>query len=92
MQLLWHYGAGEIKLSSSNPSDLPLINPKYLSHPFDKRLAIESVRETMEFLKRPLMAENSLRFAAGPDGMTDEEILVRETFKLANNDALYSSD
>ena len=82
-----NYGAGEIKLSSSKASDLPLIDPKYLAHQFDKRLAIEAVRETMEFLKQPLMAENSLRFAAGPDGMADEDILVREAFDPATNHA-----
>jgi len=66
-----------VTLQSSNPADLPIINPNFLAHPFDKRLAIESVRETLDFLNQPLMSEDSIRFAAGPEGGGDEEILVR---------------
>ena len=86
-----NYGTGELKLLSSNPSDYPLINPNFLAHQFDKRVAIESVRETMEFLNKPLMAESSLRFAAGPAGITDEDILLRansENFLLDTRAAL----
>ncbi|KAI4179969.1 MAG: hypothetical protein L6R41_007539, partial [Letrouitia leprolyta] len=76
-----NHGTGSITLSSSDPKDLPIINPGFLSHPIDKRIAIESVRETLEFLNKPLMAEGSLRLAAGPEGSSDEEILtyVRKT-------------
>ncbi|KAL9027105.1 MAG: hypothetical protein Q9196_004327 [Gyalolechia fulgens] len=76
-----NHGTGSIALSSSDPKDPPIINPSFLSHPFDKRLAIESVRETLEFLNKPLMAKGSLRLAAGPEGTSDEEILayVRKT-------------
>ncbi|KAL8791599.1 MAG: hypothetical protein Q9195_005804 [Heterodermia aff. obscurata] len=75
------HGTGVIELQSSNPNDPPLIDPKFLEHPFDQRLAIESVRETLEFLNQPLMAKDTLRFAAGPSGDTDEAILayVRKT-------------
>ncbi|KAL8881004.1 MAG: hypothetical protein Q9198_001702 [Flavoplaca austrocitrina] len=72
-----NHGSGSIRLASLNSNDPPIIDPKFLSHPFDKRVAIESVRETLTFLKQPLMAKGSLRFAAGPDGHSDEEILVR---------------
>lgn len=65
-----------MKLSSSDVKDPPIIDPKYLTHPFDKRVAIESVRETVAFLNQPLMAKGSLRFAAGPEGESDEDILV----------------
>ena len=69
-------GVGEIKLQSSIPDDHPLIDPKFLTHPFDKRVAIESIRETMSFLDKPLMAKHSVRLAAGPAGTTDEDISV----------------
>lgn len=77
-----NHGTGSITLSSSDPKDLPIINPGFLSHPIDKRIAIESVRETLEFLNKPLMAEGSLRLAAGPEGSSDEEILVGNPSQL----------
>ncbi|KAL9595708.1 MAG: hypothetical protein Q9219_006274 [cf. Caloplaca sp. 3 TL-2023] len=72
-----NYATGSVKLSSSDAKDPPIVNPSFLSHPFDRRVAIESVRETLDFLKQPLMAKGSLRFAAGPEGETDHDILVR---------------
>lgn len=69
--------SGEVKLQSSNPDDPPLINPNFLSHPFDRYLAIQSVRETLEFLQMPLFARDQERLAAGPKGREDDEILVR---------------
>ncbi|KAI4179599.1 MAG: hypothetical protein LQ346_007161, partial [Caloplaca aetnensis] len=73
--------SGEVKLQSSNPDDPPLINPNFLSHPFDRYLAIQSVRETLEFLQMPLFARDQERLAAGPKGREDDEILdyVRNT-------------
>ena len=68
--------AGEVKLRSGNPNDPPLIDPKFLSHPFDRRVAIESVRETLEFLSLPGLAKDQIRLATGPSGRSDEEILV----------------
>ena len=73
------HGTGVLELQSSKPDDAPIIDPKFLEHPFDQRLAVESVRETLEFLKQPLMAKDTLRFAVGPTGDTDEDILVRES-------------
>ncbi|KAK0507115.1 hypothetical protein JMJ35_010573 [Cladonia borealis] len=56
--------------------DHALIDPNFLAHPFDKRVAIESVRETLEFLGKPLMATSTVHLAAGPSGNTDEDILA----------------
>lgn len=74
-----NHGDGEITLKSSDPNDPPLINPKFLSHPFDRRVAIESVRETLEFMNTPSIAKDQDRLIAGPTGPNDEEILVRNT-------------
>lgn len=73
-----NHALGEVTLQSINPVDLSTINLNFLSRLFDKRLAIESVRETLEFLNKPLMSKDSIRFAAGPEGDGDEDILVRE--------------
>ncbi|CAO1604626.1 hypothetical protein XANCAGTX0491_008170 [Xanthoria calcicola] len=67
---------GSVTLSSSNPTDAPLINPNFLAHPFDRHLAINAVREAMELLEKPELAEDVVRVAEGPGGKGDEEILV----------------
>lgn len=67
---------GELRLNSADPKEAPAINPNFLSHPFDRRLAIESAREALQFLRSPLLAKGQGRLAAGPAGPGDEEILV----------------
>ncbi|KAL8991998.1 MAG: hypothetical protein Q9169_007462 [Polycauliona sp. 2 TL-2023] len=71
-----NYGTGSVKLSSSDVKDPPTIHPNFLSHPFDKRVAIESVREALEFLRQPLMSKGTIRMAAGPEGDTDDDIIA----------------
>ena len=68
--------AGEVKLRSGNPKDPPLIDPKFLNHPFDRRVAIKSVREAFEFLDLPALAKDQVRLATGPMDRSDEDILV----------------
>lgn len=70
-------GTGEVKLRSANPEDPPLIDPKFLSHPYDRRVAIEAVRDALQFLDMPYLAKDQIRLATGPKGRSDEEILVR---------------
>ncbi|KAM0803866.1 glucose-methanol-choline oxidoreductase [Usnea florida] len=67
--------AGEVKLRSGNPKDPPLVDPKFLNHPFDRRVAIESVREAFELLDLPALAKDQIRLARGPIGRSDEDIL-----------------
>lgn len=68
--------AGEIKLRSGDPKDPPLLDRKFLSHPFDRRVAIESMREALDFLGLPGLAKDQIRLAPGPTGRSDEGILV----------------
>lgn len=68
---------GSVKLRSADPKDPPLIDPNFLSHPYDLRVAIESVREALELLDLPDLAKDRVRLATGPTGRSDEEILVR---------------
>ena len=68
--------SGTVTLQSKDPKDLALIDPKFLSHPFDRRVAIESIRDTIEFLDQPFLAQNRERLAEGPKGLSDDEILV----------------
>lgn len=83
-------GTGEVKLHSSDPNEHPVIDPKFLSHAFDRRVAIESVRETLEFLDQPVLAKDQLRLAAGPTGLSDDEILVCSiVLKLKSSDSRF---
>ena len=68
--------SGTVTLHSPNPSEPALLDPKFLSHPFDRRIAIEAVREGLDFLDQPVLANDRERIAAGPRGTSDEEILV----------------
>ncbi|MCJ1357626.1 MAG: hypothetical protein MMC33_007622 [Icmadophila ericetorum] len=72
---------GEITLSSIDPFKPPLIDPQFLSHPFDRRVAIEAVRDVLDLLDKPEIAKDTVRLGAGPSGRSDEEILdyVKET-------------
>ena len=71
---------GEITLSSIDPFKPPLIDPQFLSHPFDRRVAIEAVRDVLDLLEKPEIAKDTVRLGAGPSGRSDEEILVRPIF------------
>ena len=42
---------GSITLASADPRDDPIIDPNYLSHPFDRRIAIETLRELIRMVK-----------------------------------------
>lgn len=66
---------GSVTLQSSNPATAPLIDPKFLSHPFDRRVIIEGMREMMRLLSAPVFAESTLE-KLGPEDDSDEAILV----------------
>ena len=69
-------GRGSVTLKSTDPKDPPVIDPKFLVEPFDQRVAIEAVRETLKFLDIPDLAKDQVRLAAGPENQSDEAILV----------------
>lgn len=48
-------------LQSPNPSTAPLINPRFLSHPFDRRVLIEGTRELMRIQSAPVYANRTIR-------------------------------
>ena len=67
---------GSVTLKSADPKDPPVIDPRFLAEPFDRRVAIEAVRETLKFLDTPQLAKDQVRLAAGPENQSDEAILV----------------
>ncbi|KAK2756583.1 hypothetical protein FQN54_005476, partial [Arachnomyces sp. PD_36] len=66
---------GEVRLKSADPKDPPVIDPRYLSHPYDKRAAIEGFREVMSFAESPAFAKNTVELIHQVGNKTDEEIL-----------------
>ncbi|KAL9603440.1 MAG: hypothetical protein Q9219_001127 [cf. Caloplaca sp. 3 TL-2023] len=72
---------GTIRLRSADPSSPPLIDPNFLEHPWDRYLATQAVKETLEFLQSPLLKEGQLGMVGGVEEMGDEGILeyIRNT-------------
>ncbi|MBE3042376.1 hypothetical protein IMZ48_07305 [Candidatus Bathyarchaeota archaeon] len=66
---------GQVTLQSSDP-DTPLKHdPKFLSEPFDRRVAIDALREGLRFAGHEGYAKNTDAVMAGPSGDSDEELL-----------------
>ena len=71
---------GEVTLSSSNPSDAPKVDPKFISHPYDRRVIIEAIRETMEYFEAPVFKKNTVKMIGCPKSRSDEDIWVGTQF------------
>ncbi|KAK2809739.1 hypothetical protein FQN50_003584 [Emmonsiellopsis sp. PD_5] len=65
---------GELTLKSADPNDNPSINPKYLSHPYDRRLMIEVVRECMDFLESKALGATFTGYQIAPKSRSEEDI------------------
>lgn len=65
---------GTVTLASSNPLDAPIIDPKFLSHPFDQRTMIEGTKKLVELLGAPIFASATTERLGPVDG-SDEAIL-----------------
>ncbi|KAK6087260.1 putative aldehyde dehydrogenase [Seiridium cupressi] len=69
---------GTVTLRSKNPKDAPVIDPKFLTHPFDRRTAVESFRELLKFFQAPVWKKKTVANLGWPRDDTDEAIW--ETF------------
>ncbi|KAL8801769.1 MAG: hypothetical protein Q9182_004241 [Xanthomendoza sp. 2 TL-2023] len=69
------FSRGTVTISSAKASDLPLIDPNYLSHPVDVELAITAVRRLREFWAQLEGVTIGQEYLPGPDVNSDEEIL-----------------
>ena len=68
--------SGSITLASNDPAVHPIIDPTFLSHPFDRRVAIEAMREMMRFFQAPVFKNRTARHVGWPVDRSDEAILV----------------
>ena len=48
---------GTVRLRSSNPDDLPLIDPNFLGHPDDLKTSVEGVKISREIFSAAISAE-----------------------------------
>ncbi|KAK0725481.1 hypothetical protein B0H67DRAFT_551043 [Lasiosphaeris hirsuta] len=69
-------GRGQVELQSSDP-EVPLrFNPRFLESEFDRRAAIESLRDALRFAEFPAFAKDTVGTLAAPKpDATDEELL-----------------
>ncbi|KAI9820634.1 MAG: hypothetical protein M1827_005003 [Pycnora praestabilis] len=65
---------GEVKLQSADPNAKLLIDPKLMSHPYDRRVAIEAIRHTMELMESPSIKKNMIKYIGAPKSKSDEDI------------------
>lgn len=68
---------GEVTLNSANPLDPPKVDPKLLSHPFDRRVMIEGMRQMMGFLEAPSFQKSTIKMIGSPKSSSDQDIWVR---------------
>lgn len=67
---------GSVKLRSANPGDEPLVDPNYLSDPYDRAMALKSVRIIREVLAQSEIAKFiKVERLPGPAARTDDEIM-----------------
>lgn len=67
---------GQVTLQSADPSVPMKHDPKFLAEPFDRRVAIEALRNALKVAKHENYAKNNAGMLAGPKGESDEELLA----------------
>lgn len=66
---------GEVTLQSADP-EVPLkFDPKFLEHPFDRRAAIDSLRDALRVAKNDAYTKDNVSEMAVPKSDSDEDLL-----------------
>ncbi len=77
---------GTVRLSSADPADAPIIDPKYMSHPSDWEEMRASIRLTREIFAQSGLGDFAGgEIAPGPEARTDDELdeFVRQAAESA---------
>ncbi|EER45194.1 glucose-methanol-choline oxidoreductase [Histoplasma capsulatum H143] len=69
---------GEVTLQSSDPNEPLRMDPKFLSHPFDRRAAIDSLRDAFRIGKHPAYIKDRLAELAAPKSNSDEDLYWKQ--------------
>ncbi|MBE0414790.1 GMC family oxidoreductase [Yoonia sp.] len=65
---------GTVRLQSDNPADMPLIDPNYLSDPYDREMSIRGLKLVQRILSQKALAPFIMaERLPGPDVQTNEE-------------------
>ncbi len=68
---------GSVRLKSADPMEQPLVDPNYLDHPHDRKMALTSIRTIREILTQGEIARFiDAERLPGPEATTDEEIMA----------------
>ncbi|KAJ6440108.1 glucose-methanol-choline (gmc) oxidoreductase [Purpureocillium lavendulum] len=77
--IVFYYNAqsrGEVTLQSADPNVPLKMDPKFLATPFDRRVAIEALREALRIARHESYSKNSVAMLAGPKSDSDEDLLA----------------
>jgi choline dehydrogenase-like flavoprotein len=66
---------GEVTLQSADPKVPLLFDPKFLSHQFDRRVAVESIRDILRVAATPAFQKDTIKMLYGPKSDSEEDIL-----------------
>ncbi|KKA25461.1 Glucose-methanol-choline (Gmc) oxidoreductase [Rasamsonia emersonii CBS 393.64] len=66
---------GEVTLQSSDPNVPLRFDPKFLTHPFDRRAAIESLRDAFRIAKHDAYTKDNVAEMVAPKSDSDEDLL-----------------
>lgn len=66
---------GSVTLQSADPKHPALYDPNYFSHPYDRRVAIEAIKELMKISQHPAFQKDTVRVIDAPKSDSDEDIL-----------------
>lgn len=67
---------GEVTLASKNPAAKPILDPAYLSHPYDRQTIIDGVREALAYVRSTFLSNYVCRETQVPKSDRDEDILA----------------
>ncbi|KAI8949812.1 hypothetical protein F4801DRAFT_551666 [Xylaria longipes] len=67
---------GEVTLQSADPTVPLRFDPKFLSTPFDRLVAVRSLREAMKIAKHPAYSKNTVANLSVPQSESDEDLLL----------------
>lgn len=65
---------GEVTLRSADHHDAPVIDPKYMEHPYDRKSMLEAIREVVTYIRESELKKYFKRFIYGPASTSDEDI------------------
>lgn len=80
---------GTASLQSSDPREPALFDPKFISHPYDRKVLVTATKRVLAFMKTPSIAATIEKPAMMPASDSDEDVLafvkssVRSTWHMS---------